>query len=117
MTTISPVAMPTGRKRPLELGPDPPEHIEKHPRSEILTPSHKHKSIDPRDGDRLRRLYGVNRSVMGMLDGVLSRDPNADLSTLLKSHAQVYPSRRKKAEERALKGIFFFPLHKYSPSN
>lgn len=111
MTPISPVAVPTGRKRPLSLGPGLPEHIDKHPRSEIHTPSgettRKHKNIDPQDGDRLRRLYGVNRSVMGMLDGVLSRDPNADLSTLLKSHAQVYPSRRRKAEERALKGNFF----------
>lgn len=107
----SPVAVSAGRKRPLEPGPDPPEHIDKHPRTEILAPSdkatdnHKHNNIDsPPDGDRVRRLRGVNRSVMSMLDGALNRDPNADLSTLLKSHAQVYPSRRKKAEERALKG-------------
>lgn len=109
MTPISPIAV---RKRPLELGPDPSEHIDKHPRNEIPTPSgeatgsRKQKNTDPQGSDRLRRLHGVNRSVMGMLDGVLSRDPNADLSTLLKSHAQVYPGRRKKAEERALKGDF-----------
>lgn len=103
----SPVAAPTGRKRPLEPGPDPPEHVDKHPRTEILTPSdgasRKHNP-DPRDGDCLRRLHAVNRSVMCMLEGALNRDPNTDLTTLLKTHAQVYPSRRKRAEERALKG-------------
>lgn len=106
MVPISPsVTAPTGRKRP--PGPDPPEHIDKHPRTELLTPSNeaRHKqNQDAREGDRFRRLRGVNRSVMSMLEGALNKDPNADLSTLLKTHAQVYPSRRKKAEERALKG-------------
>lgn len=103
-TSPSLVAAPTGRKRPLEPGPDPPEHVDKHPRTEILTPNDEASRNDPRDGDRLRRLHAVNRSVMSMLEGALNRDPNTDLTTLLKTHAQVYPSRRKKVEERALKG-------------
>lgn len=99
----------TGRKRPLESGPDPdpPEHLDKHPRTEILSPGGEAKrkhDIGAKDGERLCRLRGVNRSVMSMLDGALDRDPGADLSNLLKSHAQVYPSRRKKAEERARRG-------------
>lgn len=120
MVPISPlpVAAPAGRKRPLELGPDPPD---KHPRTEILTPSdgasRKH-NLDPRDGDRLRILHAVNRSVMSMLEGALNRDPNADLTTLLKTHAQVYPGRRKKAEERALKGnVCFLLLSLVYPTN
>lgn len=95
------------QKRPSGPGPDHPERSAKHLRIETPTTNDKAISkhdIEPKDDDRLRRLRGLNRSVMSMFEAALEKDPGADLSTLLENYAQVYPDRRKRTEERASKG-------------
>lgn len=118
---LLPVSVTTGQKRPSESEPNPSERPEKQPRIETPTTSNEascKNDIESKDADRLRRLRSVNRSVMSMFDGALKKDPGADLSTLLESYAQIYPGRRKKAEERALKGnlcLRMTPPFMYSP--